>query len=164
MLVLEVTVQNKLKFPPPPSPSPWSISNSKVGGLFTFLHIFLKQGCETMYNQVYNGCLFFRNFSWTFDLHPPYIELSFRGSRKRILINSFLWKFANLFWQSPDTCMIHGQQRVSGYWAGRGDTRLIGLSQETKFRAETKLSLEAKKCEIRNFFLLQSKKMQQWRP
>ena len=122
MLVLEVTVQNKLKFPPPPSPSPWSISNSKVGGLFPFLHIFLKQGCETIYNQVYNGCLFFRNFSWTFDLHPPYIELSFRGSRKRILINNFLWKFANLFWQSPDTCMIHGQWRVSGYWAGRGHT------------------------------------------
>ena len=27
-----------------------------------------------------------------------------------------------MFWQSPDTCMIHGQRRVSGYWAGGGHT------------------------------------------
>ena len=39
-----------------------------------------------------------------------------------------------------------------------GDTRLIGLSQETKFGAETKLSLEGKKCEIRNFFFFRVKK------
>ena len=163
MLVLEVTVQNKLKFPPPPSPSPWSISNSKVGGLFPFLHIFLKQGCETIYNQVYNGCLFFRNFSWTFDLHPPYIELSFRGSRKRILINNFLWKFANLFWQSPDTCMIHGQWRVSGYWAGRGHTTYRAFTGN-KIRSRDKTLFVSKEMWNKKLFLLQSQKMQKWRP